>query len=85
MRRGSNWLPDAQRVKIFEDNDIKIVRIATPRLHPNDNPVDVNRSALGIIAFQSLVGSNLLVCFPYFPLRNVERLCPNHEVPPIAG
>jgi SAM-dependent methyltransferase len=31
-----------QRVKIFEDDYIKIVRIATPRLHHNCNLVDVN-------------------------------------------
>jgi hypothetical protein len=43
------------------------------------------RNRLAVDACRSLVGSNPLVRFPYFPLRNIERLCPIHEVPPIAG
>jgi SAM-dependent methyltransferase len=34
--------PPRQRVKTYEDEVLKIVRIATPCLRPNDNQVDVN-------------------------------------------
>ena len=37
-----------QRVKIFEDNDVKIVRIATPTLYVNDNLVDVDYNLIVI-------------------------------------
>lgn len=37
-----------QRVKVFEDATTKIVRIATPSLHINDNLVDVNYELLVI-------------------------------------
>lgn len=30
------------RIKVFEDNDIHVTRIAEPELHPNSNIVDVN-------------------------------------------
>lgn len=37
-----------QRVKIFEDDHVKIVRIATPTLHVNDNLVDVKYNLIVI-------------------------------------
>lgn len=37
-----------QRVKVFEDAHVKIVQIATPSLHINDNLVDVNYDLLVI-------------------------------------
>ena len=43
------------------------------------------RDRLPIHASRTLVGSYPLVCFPYFPFRNVERLCSIHGVPPVAG
>ncbi len=42
------------------------------------------RDRLPIHASRTLVGSYPLVCFPYFPFRNVERLCSIHRVPPKA-
>jgi hypothetical protein len=43
------------------------------------------RNRLTIHASRTLVGSYPLVGFPYFPFRNVERLCSIHAVPPVAG
>src|SRR5262245_59429864 len=40
---------------------------------------------LVVDACRSLIGSYALVRFPHLPFRNVERLCPIHEAPPIAG
>src|SRR6516225_1958065 len=40
---------------------------------------------LSVYASRTLVGSDSLVGFPYFPFRNVERLCSIHGVPPVAG
>jgi SAM-dependent methyltransferase len=37
-----------QRVKVFENDKVKIVRVATPTLHVNDNLVDVNYDLLVI-------------------------------------
>src|SRR5262245_33357651 len=67
-------------------------RMITARRQPVPELVEVVRkislevrNRLAVDACRSLVGSNPLVCFPYFPFRNVERLCPIHKVPPIAG
>jgi SAM-dependent methyltransferase len=38
----------SQRVKVLEDKDVKIVRVATPTLHVNDNLVDVRYDLLVI-------------------------------------
>lgn len=38
----------SQRVKTLEDSDVKIVRVATPTLHVNDNLVDVRYDLLAI-------------------------------------
>ena len=54
-----------------------------PRLEDRAESIVCNR--LLVNACRSLVGSHSLVRFPHFPLRNIERLCPSHEVPPIAG
>ncbi len=40
---------------------------------------------LPIHASRSLVGLHTLEGLPDFPLRDVERLCPNHAAPPVTG
>ena len=67
-------------------------RMITARRQPIPELVEVVRkislevrNRLAVDACRSVVGSNPLVRFPHFPFRNVERLCPIHEVPPIAG
>ena len=43
------------------------------------------RNRLAVDASRSLVGSNPLVSFPHFPLRDSIWLCSIHEGPPVAG
>src|SRR5271156_5173624 len=43
------------------------------------------RNRLPVYASRPLVSSDLLIGFPHLPFRNVVRLCPIHEDPPVAG
>src|ERR1700694_3975946 len=67
-------------------------RMIAARRHSVPELVEVVRkislevcNRLPINASRTLVGSNPLVGFPYFPLRNVIRLCSIQGVPPSAG
>ena len=75
----------AQRVKIFEDNDVKIVRIATPTLHVNDNLVDVSYDLLVIEKASGRceeLGENHRMRYLFQP--ELELLLARHQLRPIA-
>jgi SAM-dependent methyltransferase len=74
-----------QRVKIFEDNDVKIVRIATPTLYVNDNLVDV---AYNLIVIEKASGrceqlaENHRMRYLFQP--ELELFLSRHQLKPIA-
>jgi SAM-dependent methyltransferase len=74
-----------QRVKVFEDKETKIVRIATPTLHVNDNLVDVDYDLLVIEKAsghcQQLAEKHRM---RYLFWPELELLLSRHQLKPIA-
>src|SRR6202043_4149569 len=89
-RRNPEWPSPAVSLRYVYPSHRR--RIVTARRHSVPELVEVVRkislevrNRLPVDARRTLVGSNPLVGFPYFPFRNVERLCSIQGVPPIAG
>ena len=76
--------PPAQRAKIFEDDDVNIVRIATPTLFVNENLVDV---AYNILVLEKSSGryqqltENHRMRYLFYP--ELEFLLSKHHLKPI--
>jgi hypothetical protein len=91
-RGNTQWPRPSSPISFRYINPSHWRRMITARRKPIPELVEVVgkislevRNRLAVDACRSVISSNPLVRFPHFPFRNVERLCPIHEVPPIAG